>query len=442
MEANPVSYSFDERGRFVIENYNWAKAFSNFLPGIAGEWGVPSWCFYVNRGQAISSLGVEDKDGAILEFLSFNKACQYVGLQGFRTFMRIDGGAVYEPFRKVDSAIVRQRMRIASFELSLEEEHAELDLDVRVEYFPLVNQRVAGLVRQVSLTNAGERERDIQLVDGAPRVLPHGVTFEHLHVIARHIEGMMGAFEYRGIPIFRLKQTSADVEQVGEIEGANFYLGMNGSGLLGEYLVDPTVVFGVMDDFTFPWPLARKSVGDLLRADQVRENRTPCAFSAVHLSLSPGESLTLRSILGHAPDEDRLGLFIDSLGSAELIERIRIENQDQIEQIENMAFTASAEPLFDRYSQQTFLDNVLRGGMPRFFKTKDRQSVFYIYQRQGGDPERDYHWFTLEPTYLSQGTGHYRNVCQNRRMDPWFFPDVGEHNIRIFMNLIQTDGIR
>jgi hypothetical protein len=25
-------------------------------------------------------------------------------------------------------------------------------------------------------------------------------------------------------------------------------------------------------------------------------------------------------------------------------------------------------------------------------------------------------------------------------MDPWFFPDVGEHNIRIFMNLIQTDG--
>ena len=56
------NYSLDEAGRFTVENYNWAKPFSNFFPGIAGAWGIPMWVFYVSRGQAICSLGVRDKD--------------------------------------------------------------------------------------------------------------------------------------------------------------------------------------------------------------------------------------------------------------------------------------------------------------------------------------------------------------------------------------------
>ena len=49
-----VEYRLEEDGRFVIQNYNWARPFSNFLPGIGGEWGVPTWVFYVNRGQCVS----------------------------------------------------------------------------------------------------------------------------------------------------------------------------------------------------------------------------------------------------------------------------------------------------------------------------------------------------------------------------------------------------
>ena len=34
-------YALDlDTSSFVIEEYNWAPAFSNFLPGIAGAWGV------------------------------------------------------------------------------------------------------------------------------------------------------------------------------------------------------------------------------------------------------------------------------------------------------------------------------------------------------------------------------------------------------------------
>ena len=74
-----VRYYLDCEKRFVIENYNWAKPFSSFFPGIAGKWGVPLWAYYVNRGQCVSSIGVRDKDNAIVEFFSFNKACQMVG---------------------------------------------------------------------------------------------------------------------------------------------------------------------------------------------------------------------------------------------------------------------------------------------------------------------------------------------------------------------------
>ena len=55
-------YYFDQKKRFIIEDYHRQKTFSSFLPGIAGEQGIPIWAFYVNRGQGISSFGIQDKD--------------------------------------------------------------------------------------------------------------------------------------------------------------------------------------------------------------------------------------------------------------------------------------------------------------------------------------------------------------------------------------------
>ena len=116
MPSMPVSYSLNEQNNFVIENYNWAKPFSNFFPGIAGKWGIPLWVFYVSRAQALCSFGVHDKDHAIAPFRSFNRALQAVGADGFRTFLRLDSGEVYEPFRKVKDENVRQTMVVSSHE--------------------------------------------------------------------------------------------------------------------------------------------------------------------------------------------------------------------------------------------------------------------------------------------------------------------------------------
>ncbi|MCM8779982.1 MAG: hypothetical protein NC914_02400, partial [Candidatus Omnitrophica bacterium] len=103
MKLGNIKYYLNEKEReFVIENYNFAKPFSNFLPGIAGLWGIPMWVFYVNRGQGIISCGTQDKDHSIMEFLPANKAYQLCSTHGFRTFIKIkkDKGYIYyEPFQ-------------------------------------------------------------------------------------------------------------------------------------------------------------------------------------------------------------------------------------------------------------------------------------------------------------------------------------------------------
>ena len=77
---------FDELGRFVIADYAAARPFSSFLPGIAGPLGVPLWTFYVNRGQALASFGVETKDNPILEFEPANRPIRRPPIPGFAPF--------------------------------------------------------------------------------------------------------------------------------------------------------------------------------------------------------------------------------------------------------------------------------------------------------------------------------------------------------------------
>ena len=76
---------------FVMDSFASRPPFASFLPGIAGEWGIPVWCYYCNRGQAVSSFGARDKDHAIMEFSPAHVAYQNVRRTGFRTFIKADG---------------------------------------------------------------------------------------------------------------------------------------------------------------------------------------------------------------------------------------------------------------------------------------------------------------------------------------------------------------
>ncbi len=435
----PHSHLDTATGHFVFENYNWDVPHSNFLPGIAGKWGVPVWCYTVNRGQCVASFGVRDKDGQILEFYSFNKACMRIEREGFRTFVRLGDKQVYEPFRRSEDKRITQTMTVAPGEITLREVNPSLGLEFEVVYFGLPGERVAGLVRVLTVRNLKKKERRIDLIDGLPRILPFGLDQSRIKGIPRHVEGMMGASARGGAAVYRLKQTANDSEQVGSVEGGNFYLRVGFDEPRG-LIVDPEAVFGEPFNYETPRRFAASGSRGVLASEQFWENKTPAAMTAQPVALKAGGEASLSCIYGYAASERDLDTIIARSRRSSFIDDKRQDNRRTIEEVADHAFTVSASPQFDAYSRQDFLDNVIRGGMPMTLQLKDRRSAFYLYSRQNGDLERDYHAFLLDPTYLSQGTGHYRSVLQNRRTDTWFFPDVEATNLRTFMNLIQLDG--
>ena len=78
---------------FTLERYSEKPTFSSFLPGIAGEAGIPAWCYYNNRGQAVCSFGVSDKDVGVSNAVSKAVAESLMTLGRDVTFMWSDPDA-------------------------------------------------------------------------------------------------------------------------------------------------------------------------------------------------------------------------------------------------------------------------------------------------------------------------------------------------------------
>ncbi len=440
MQQPEVNYQLDANNRFVVEGYNWARPFSNFFPGIAGLFGVPLWTYYVSKAQAVCSVGFRDKDGQILEFQSFNNACNLVATQGFRTFWRV-GDALYEPFRRVRDPNVYQRLAVSAGELELLERNEALGLEMQVTYFGLANQSVGGLVREVRLRNLRKEARRLEWADGVGRLLPAGMTQQHVKHTPRHVEAMMGMALVDGYPLFRLKQSAADVERIEGVQGGNYYFSAHDGRLVAERVVrDPDLIFGEALERAYPWGLEATGSAETLTKRQMSDCKTPCAFTLLDQEIGPQGETTLVSLIGHVEEDADAKALLCAIGKPGFVEAARKEGRQVVAGIMDRSFTLSAEPAFDAYCGQNFLDNVMRGGMPLMLDTARGKSTFYVYSRQNGDLERDYHHFVVEPGYLSQGTGHYRSVLQNRRMDGWFWPEVGDANLHIFLDLMQLDG--
>jgi hypothetical protein len=50
-------------------------------------------------------------------------------------------------------------------------------------------------------------------------------------------------------------------------------------------------------------------------------------------------------------------------------------------------YTKSAKSEFDGYCEQTFLDNILRGGFPIVLGKNEYKKAYYVYSRIHGDME-------------------------------------------------------
>jgi len=446
MKPKTSSYSLAQTGEFSIRQYHYSSPFASFFPGIAGEWGIPMWVFYVNRGQGIASFGVQDKDHPIMEFLPANRAWRLVSLQGFRTFIKIHQKGklrYYEPFQfpRTHSTRVLQTMRIQPHELTIIEENSDLGLKFHVRYFTIPHEPFAALARILTITNLTSKKQHISIVDGMPALIPYGMTDWFIKHMSRTIEAWVQVDNLENkAPFYRLRVEPHDRPEVVHIDKGNFYFGFSendGKTSLLTPIVDPAVLFGPVTDFSLP----ANFVCTPLRIPRVQHSgeKTPCAFGVTETVVQPGGAAAVYSLFGHMGGLEVLNTSLPRIRQKNFFAEKEKENQQLIQELTGPIAAASANPAWDAYSRQSYLDNVLRGGKPVVLGEK-RERVFYIYSRKHGDLERDYNQFVIPATYFSQGNANYRDVNQNRRNDVWFYPEVKDQNVITFFNLIQPDG--
>ncbi|MGC9468292.1 MAG: cellobiose phosphorylase [Anaerolineae bacterium] len=433
----------DNHGRFVLSDFTSARPFSSFLPGIAGPLGIPLWVFYVNRGQAIASFGVENKDNPIMEFEPANKAYQTTPYTGFRTFVKLKRGAtpdLYEPFAPW-SVNDELQMCIGMNELELQAINPARCIQTNVLYFTLPGEPFAGLVRQVTLTNLADKPLDMEILDGMARVMPYGVDNRSLKEMGRTIEAWMAVYNLEeGMPFYRFQASAGDTAEVSEIQAGHFYLAFDESGQRLMPFVDPTVVFGQNTALSTPDGFVVLPLADLSKQQQITTGRTPCGLFGTSKVLEPGEATTLYFIIGHTDNFGHLNRQRARLSQPTYLQQRRQDANRLADTLTEAVDTRSSSPRFDAYIRQTFLDNVLRGGWPLLLGNEQKPTVYHIYSRKHGDLERDYNYFSIAAEPYSQGNGSYRDVNQNRRCDVLLRPEVDTFNILSFLGLIQADG--
>lgn len=472
-----VKYYFDHEGRFVIDQYQQVKPFSSFLPGIAGIHGIPMWTYYVNRGQGVASFGVEDKNGAIMEFFPADRSYSLVPLHGFRTFVkhrpalqrmdpaqatadptssseqsnRYASGASCEwGYCEIFSTMniqeqEQQQMRISRNQLELVSSDTDTGLQVQVRYYTLPGEKHAALVRQVELRNVSDAALELEVLDGMPAVLPFGIENAAYKELGYTLKSWMDVEGLDNqVPFYKLRGSTADTSEVHRIEAGHFmysFMEQNGHEQLLQPLVDPGLIFGSNTALTMPEGFLRTSIRELLNQPQITTNKVPCAFSGYAVELAAGATVRHCMVIGHVQRIEDITGRLNELATMNYIQRKEREAEQLAHALTDDMGTRSAVPLFDEYCRQSYLDNLLRGGYPLLLDNgTEKPLVYHVYSRKHGDLERDYNFFKLQARTYSQGNGNFRDANQNRRNDVWFHPEIEDFNIRMFMSFIQPDG--
>lgn len=423
---------FDSQNRFVIEDYQNKPTFSSFLPGIAGPLGVPVWCYYNNRGQAVCSFGAQDKDHAIMEFSSAHSAYQNVSRTGFRTFVKVNGR-----YGELFTGRCDMHIGMSEVEITCRQD----GLEASAVYFGVPGERIPALARMLRVTNASGEALSLELLDGMSALVPYGLNEGFLKNMSNLSKAWMQAEDPEtGRAYFRVRASLEDGAVVREVKGGHFCLGWDDTGRLLTPLVQPGLVFGQDTSLSVARQFRQTPLAQLCRMEQVTSNLFPCCFLPRQATLQPGEAIHIYSIYGQAESKAQVANLSRAIPPETWFPEKRREAAALTQALTAPIACGTADPVFDAYCRQSYLDNLLRGGTPAFFRCDGKAVPFYLYSRKHGDPEREYNYFSLGREYYAQGNGNYRDVNQNRRCDVLFAPEIGPENIHTFFDLIQTDG--
>ncbi len=429
-------YRFQDQ-TFQIDHYDKQKTFASFLPGLAGKRGIPLWAFYVNRGQGISSFGIRDKNGAIMEFYPANLAYLYNSKIGFRTFIK-SSGVVHEVFQPEKTPHSRQ-MHIRQSEFSIVEENHDLGLEIRVTYFGLPEEPIAALVRHVEIKNITKHAKSFEILDGISQILPSGIEYGGYKAISNLLRSWMDVDNLDvHVPFYKLRSSTGDEAETKEFKDGNFYVSIV-DGKRVKPIVDQDLVFGMDTALNHASHFSSHSVKQISESPQYTANKVPCGFSPLSTHILGGETKVIDTLIGYGSDLALINQFAEKL-SHEFFEAKRLQARQLIDDLLVDVELETNIPIFDEYVRQSYLDNFLRGGYPFIIPTKNKPFVYYLYSRKHGDLERDYNFFSIAPEFYSQGNGNFRDVCQNRRNDVLIHPESQDYSVKVFASLIQADG--
>lgn len=423
---------------FVIDDYDKMPAFSSFLPGLAGVKGIPMWTFYTNRGQGMNSFGIDNKGNAIMEFNSANTAFENTTVKGFRTFLKIDG-EYYEPFFKYEKEAKRQiRMNKNSFKII--ETNEKYGIEVAVNYFILPNESIGALIRQVSVKNISDATKEIEVVDGLPKIITYGISNGEF----KEMSNLFKSWAYiknidNKVPYYTLRASTKDSAEVSDIEGGYYYLTIK-DGKLQDVIYDVDTVFGYDLSLMTPVPFIEGGIEAVKAKKQCFANKVPCGFTPFKETVKAGDAITFDTMMGFAGSEEQINAKVDTFTQPGYIANKFVEAEELADSFTSDVKTHTAAGKFDQYIEQCYLDNFLRGGYPYVLNKDGNKSIIHLFSRKHGDPERDYNFFSIAAEYYSQGNGNFRDVSQNRRNDVFFNKDVGEFNVKTFFSLVQADG--
>lgn len=424
-----------EKDAFVIQEYDKKPPFTSFLPGLAGRKGIPLWAFYVNRGQGICSFGINDKDHAAMEFDPAVAAYENTDIKGFRTLLRVDG-RLFQPF--FEPGKNKRTMFVRENSLSLQENDGESGIRTTVRYFLIPNEDYGALVRRVTFQNQTDHPVTLEVLDGMPRILPYGIKNSEFKQMSNLLRSWTDIRNLEsGMPFYTLRATTDDSSEVGQVNGGWHLIPVQSSTVI----YDAAAIFGEDTSLREPQIFRKGGLSAVLEQTQSFSNHIPCGFIGHSRKLLPGETLPLDVLYSFSETPEKGNARAARIRAAGYLEEKEQEAEKISAKLTDDVDTHTGEPLFDRYIRQCYLDNLLRGGYPFVFRSKgEGQTVFHLFSRKHGDPERDYNFFSTAGEHYSQGNGNFRDVCQNRRNDVLFHPLAGEENIRMFASLIQADG--
>ena len=421
-------------GSYTMTNYQRRDTFSSFLPGLSGRYGIPIWCYYVNRGQCIASFGVEDKDHAIMEFSPAHQAYENVDRLGFRSFVRINGDYI-ELFSQENT---EKNMKIGKNTLSIHESIPEQKLSCSINYFTLPGEKIGALVRKVVIRNHALVERKFEVLDGMPALIPYGISMGSIKEMGNTSMAWMQCEDLdTKVPFYRVRASMVDSAVVTMIEGGNFSFAGDEEGNHLQPFVDPKLVFGYDTGLKVAVNFREKGLEGMRKEKQVTSNQYPCSFFGIERTLQPEECLTIFELVGQVSNKELLKRYVSKKRDATYFETKEKEAIQIANELCSVIQCKTASKEFDAYADYTYMDNVLRGGFP---VKLPGDKIFYLYSRKHGDLERDYNYYRMLPEFYSQGNGNYRDVNQNRRCDVLFTPYVKSENIEKFYQLIQLDG--